>query len=457
MNNALQYVLVLASLSTPLFAQSYSIEDIGTLSTDPAHAVRASGINNRGHVHGENNLPAPPGAGKINGFFWDGHTQVKIQPVSPALAFGGAINDSDQCVGYMTAGGGKLHQYIWENGVTNDIHLGPLNFSRAYDINSAGYIAGTTSEFIPGYFISQFRPFLRDPSGSWIDLGTFGGGGGFTRALNDHQHVVGTAKDALEDSHPFLWIAGAGMINLGSLAGATAPYGIDNYDRIVGLSADSNDNYQPFFWQAGTMTDLGTLDGGAGLEGLANSINDHGFIVGYSDDAAGVQHATIWSPLPGGGYSAPVNLDTLIPSGSGWTLTGAAGINELGEITGTGWLNGNKRAFRLTPVLSQARLSGLHPGISGQASSLFGMGFTPGAPIFIAYGFSSGQIPVPGCPVSLMDIAAPQIFTVLAADADGRLELPIFLPPALMGLTVLVQGVDPINCGVSELLTQTFQ
>ena len=457
MNNAFQYVLVLASLSTPLFAQSYSIENIGTLSTNPAQPVRASGINNRGHVHGENNLPGPGTAVKINGFFWDGHTQVKIQPVSPALAFGGAINDSDQCVGYMSAGGGKLHQYIWENGVTNDIHLGPLNFSRAYDINSAGYIAGTTSELIPGYMISQFRPFLRDPSGSWIDLGTFGGGGGFTRALNDHQHVIGTAKDALENSHPFLWIAGAGMINLGSLAGATAPYAIDNYDRIVGLSADSNDHYQPFFWQAGTMTDLGTLDGGAGLEGLANDINDHGVIVGYSDDAAGVQHATIWSPLPGGGHSAPVNLETLIPPGSGWTLTSAAGINELGEITGTGWLNGNKRAFRLTPVLPQARLSGLHPGISGQASSLFGMGFTPGAPIFIAYGFSSGQTPVPGCPVSLMDIAAPQIFTVLAADADGRLELPIFLPPALMGLTVLVQGVDPINCGVSELLTQTFQ
>ena len=457
MNNAFQYVLVLASLSTPLFAQSYSIENIGTLSTNPAQPVRASGINNRGHVHGENNLPGPGTAVKINGFFWDGHTQVKIQPVSPALAFGGAINDSDQCVGYMSAGGGKLHQYIWENGVTNDIHLGPLNFSRAYDINSAGYIAGTTSELIPGYMISQFRPFLRDPSGSWIDLGTFGGGGGFTRALNDHQHVIGTAKDALENSHPFLWIAGAGMINLGSLAGATAPYAIDNYDRIVGLSADSNDHYQPFFWQAGTMTDLGTLDGGAGLEGLANDINDHGVIVGYSDDAAGVQHATIWSPLPGGGHSAPVNLETLIPPGSGWTLTSAAGINELGEITGTGWLNGNKRAFRLTPVLPQARLSGLQPGISGQASSLFGMGFTPGAPIFIAYGFSSGQTPVPGCPVSFADIAAPQIFTVLAADTDGRLELPIFLPTALMGLTVLVQGVDPINCGVSELLTQTFQ
>ena len=457
MNNAFLCVLGIASLTTPLFAQSYSIENIGTLSSNPTQPVRALGINNRGHVHGENNLPGAGSAVKINGFFWDGHTQVKIQPVSPALAFGGAINDSDQCVGYMSAGGGALHQYVWESGVTHDIHLGPLNFSRAYDINSSGYIAGITSEFIPGYITSQFRPILRDPSGSWTDLGTFGGGSGFTRAVNDHQHVIGTARDASENSHPFLWSAGTGMIALGSLAGATAPYAIDDYDRIVGLSADSAGLYQPFFWQAGAMLDLGTLSGGAGAEGMARDINNHGVIVGNADDAAGVEHATIWSPLPGGGYSAPVELETLIPSGSGWTLFDAAGINELGEITGTGWLNGNKRAFRLTPVLSQARLSGLQPGISGQASSLFGMGFTPGAPIFIAYGVSSGQTPVPGCLGSFADIAAPQIFTVLAADADGRLELPVFLPVSLMGLTVLVQGVDPLNCGVSKLLTQTFQ
>ena len=43
------------------------------------------------------------------------------------------------------------------------------------------------------------------------------------------------------------------------------------------------------------------------------------------------------------------DLNDLIPSGSGWVLTEAEGINEAGRIVGVGWLNGQQRGFLLTP------------------------------------------------------------------------------------------------------------
>jgi len=45
-----------------------------------------------------------------------------------------------------------------------------------------------------------------------------------------------------------------------------------------------------------------------------------------------------------------VDLNTLIPANSGWTLTEAHGINNLGQIAGSGAINREGHAFLLTPV-----------------------------------------------------------------------------------------------------------
>jgi hypothetical protein len=45
-----------------------------------------------------------------------------------------------------------------------------------------------------------------------------------------------------------------------------------------------------------------------------------------------------------------INLNSLVPAGSALHLTGAASINDRGEITGTGVLpNGDVHAFLLRP------------------------------------------------------------------------------------------------------------
>ena len=43
------------------------------------------------------------------------------------------------------------------------------------------------------------------------------------------------------------------------------------------------------------------------------------------------------------------DLNTLLPSGSGWTLLAATGINDLGQIVGYGTYDGNNQGFLLTP------------------------------------------------------------------------------------------------------------
>ena len=439
---------MLAAIVAPLLIQTYTIENVGTLATDPTLPVRARSINNRGHVHGENDLDAPSGFGKTNGFFWDGVTQEKITPLVPALSFAGGMNDLDQCVGYSSAGANKIHGILWENGNTQDIYVGELDFSHANDINASGWVTGTNSKMVPGYFVSQFRSYLSDPQGSWTDLGTFGGGSSFASALNDLNHVVGTARNAQEVTRGYFWTQAGGMVDVGTLGGATAkPNDVNNLDQVVGSARDAGSNDRPFLWQQGTITDLGTLGGSSGD---AKAINDHGDIVGSSKDTSDVDRATLWT----GG--AVIDLNGAIPAGTGWDLTGARDINELGEIAGTGYLNGNRRAYKLTPVLSQPRLSGLQPGIAGRTNRLFGLAFQPGASIFLIFGATQGATPIPGCTSAVADIAAPIIFGLETADGDGRIEHPLVLPAAASGLSILLQGVDATSCTVSELRPQTM-
>ena len=88
------------------------------------------------------------------------------------------------------------------------------------------------------------------------------------------------------------------------------------------------------------MHDLGTL-GGTNSRALA--VNKSGRVVGWSEVTGGETHAFLFSG------SSMKDLNAFTPN-SGWVLQQATGINDGGQIVGTGIHNGNTRGFLLTPV-----------------------------------------------------------------------------------------------------------
>jgi probable HAF family extracellular repeat protein len=442
--------LILAVLAAP--AQGYVLEDLGTLSATPTDGVRAASIDNLGRVHAENDKSAPGGGGlQWRSFLWTSGVRSEILPPVSGSTWSGGSNDAGEVVGYYTAFGAggaalPLHGYIWRAGQPlEDVILGTKGFTRIFDINADGETCGAyLSDDLFG-FVFQNHAFLRLADGSWQDLGTLGGRESRAQALNDRAMITGMARGPADEHHGFLWQAATGMIDLGHLGGTYCdPEDIDNHGRIVGASDDALGATRPFLWEGGVMRDLGTL---GGPDGRAKGINEHGDIVGNAQDAGGVKRAVIW---PHGG--SPMDLNQFVAPGSGWDLTGAAEINELGEISGTGLLHGEQRAYRLSPILPVPRVSGFLPGLTGRVNTVRGLGFTPGATVEVYAGLRTGSTVVP-CG-AVVDIAGARLVGTAVADGEGRIALTRNLPPAASGRTVLLQAVETAGCVVGERLSQ---
>jgi probable HAF family extracellular repeat protein len=149
-----------------------------------------------------------------------------------------------------------------------------------------------------------------------------------------------TVPVAVKPQHAALWENGT-VTDLGTLGGIfSIAKGINDHGRIVGSSTLASGEEHAFLLRDGTMTDLGTL---GGTYSLANQINNHGQAVGLSRIASGELHAFLWEE------GAMTDLNNLIPAGSGWILVEATAINKAGQIAGKGTINGQTRAFLLTP------------------------------------------------------------------------------------------------------------
>jgi probable HAF family extracellular repeat protein len=130
---------------------------------------------------------------------------------------------------------------------------------------------------------------------------------------------------------------------------------INDSNMIAGTTGSSSSTTPVTYSQAfiydydmGNLTVLPILE--EGLRSHAYDINESNEVVGYSESAAG-NHAVLWNDT-----GAITDLHTLM-SAEGWVLTSATAINDNGDITGTGTLNGAAHGF----VLSTGTFSGPPP------------------------------------------------------------------------------------------------
>ncbi|MBX3747153.1 MAG: choice-of-anchor M domain-containing protein [Verrucomicrobiae bacterium] len=272
-------------------------------------------------------------------------TFTPLAPLTSAGAYASGINDAGVVVGWGLDDGGLRRPLMWSNGLATD--LGTLGGDRgeARAVNLAGRVVGQARNAA-----AEPRAFQWTAAGGMTELPmTLGGNRSSASAINDAGLVAGSGRlpDNLTHAVRYDPVSGT-TLDLGTLGGANSfANGINGAGHVVGLSDASDGTFRPFYWSPETgMMDL-FAGGDLGVpSGSAYDINAAGEVVGYggiNDDFD--SHAFVWSA--GAGLR---DLNELVVRMSGLELHGAAGINDAGQITGWGAMNGRRVGYRLSPA-----------------------------------------------------------------------------------------------------------
>ena len=296
-----------------------------------------------------------------------------------SIAYG--INDSGQVVGTAAISNTsyRYHAFLYANGIMSDLGaFSDFSDSVAIAINNNGQIVGYVRD--PTVQHSD-RAFLYS-NGNMINIGTLYNIRGDTHAsgINDSGQVaIGGGYLYSNGTITDLPGSGPGDPNVG-------PADINNSGTVVGSAkyfrGDLLFHYNIYTYSNGIVTNLGTPLGYSDINySHPSAINNNGQIVGYVGGYGLSEHAFLysngtWQDLgsnirandindegqivlsPASGNSAFLysngatqNLNALITPSSGWHLSSATAINNVGQIVGRG-INPTRQshAFLLTPV-----------------------------------------------------------------------------------------------------------
>jgi probable HAF family extracellular repeat protein len=307
----------------------------------------AGSINARGWTAGQsgNGLIDPLlGIPEGRAVLWKNGQIMDLGTLGGNLSLGIYVNDAGQVVGIsdnavpdpfsLFGNGVQLRTFLWEDGVIQDI--GTLGGPDALPGSSC---SGQPRDVIAGLSYTSFTPnastgvptvdtFLWK-NGKMIDLGNLGGTmAGLGPCVNHRGQVINESTlpgDLV--SHAFIWEDGA-MTDLGTLGGNNSEAIWINDAGVVVGSADlpGSQIHDAVVWTNGKIHDLGTVAGDPCSRG--RGLNASGQVVGGSSDCRNFLQAFVWKEEGG----PMLDLNRLIPPGSGWQLTNAFNINDRGEI-----------------------------------------------------------------------------------------------------------------------------
>jgi len=323
----------------------YRIIDVGTLG---GSFSRALAINNKGQVVGESLTPPRQ---DLHAFVWTGGVIHEIAPgvfgdpnaYSRAVAItnnGKVLGDFDPDL----APGDLARVFVYD--VNSQSLTFPLNPGFASDMNDAGQILAdqvVNNGFLDSIIIG----------GGGTDLGALCGapcGGLFSgKEMNAAGSVVGGPAQPPNFQTGYLFRSGLGFTQLTNSAGFYG-HALNDANQIAGTVTVQTQ----FF---GVRTRAALRDPGGNVQSFpafntfgdaeVTAINNLGQIVGTEHDISFLTPFLIENGVI-------VNLNTLLPAGSGWQLREARDINDRGEIVGRGTINGEEHAFLLTPLVCSA-------------------------------------------------------------------------------------------------------
>jgi probable HAF family extracellular repeat protein len=322
---------VMVTLAPHYEELQYTIANLGSLSSNSSYPA---GINDRGEVAG---YYCTDSRAKRAFLYRDG-AMADLGTLGGNEACARDINNSGQVVGEARNAEGDWRAFLWDsvNGMRDLGSLGGAT-STAYAINESGQVVGYSQ-------VGSAQHAFVYADGVMSDLGTRGYHQSGAFDLNDQAQVVGILMAESDEASAFIYDDGI-LTDLGSplLSGSQA-WVINDAGLLAGHSWGPGGDYRSFLYAAGTVVDLGTLDGFP--KTYVYGINDSGQLVGSVTDATGtVSHAFVYT----GGVL--LDLNDLLVSGHGWEyLTAAYAVNSGGQIAGYGRINGQYRAFLLTPV-----------------------------------------------------------------------------------------------------------
>jgi len=267
-----------------------TVLDLGTLGGTQSLAWS---VNSSGDVVG---WAYPPGVDRQRAFLWRAGSMIDLGTLGGERSDAHAINDAGLVVGFAFNGDGHERPYWWKNGVMHDMGTLGGTGGDALGVNAAGDIVGWAS--LPGD--DESHAFLAKPGGPLYDLGTLGGPASYGWAINDLVHVCGWSmiQDNVPDSRGFIWADGI-MKSLGTLGGIySSAYGMNNLDEVVGNSTRPDWVQVAFLWRDDEMIDLNSLlpPGTGWLLTDAYFIDDHEVIVGVGKRPDGKTRAYMLTP-----------------------------------------------------------------------------------------------------------------------------------------------------------------
>ena len=238
------------------------------------------------------------------------------------------VNNSGHVTGVVYDRAFNEHRaFTFVNGI---LSLLPGEQAHAYNISDSDEVVGAS--LLPG------RTITGPVSWSRNTIRSFGGCcGGSAKRVNKNGEAIGDVYDDNGRYHAFLWTASRGLQPIGPPNRYSTAIAINAQGHVV-VQAFS----EVFLFADGRLT---RLDLSPRYPSQPRAINHCDVIVGSFGPFADAERAFIWEKS--GGFR---DLNTHIPSDSGWKLESAASINDNGEIVGRGDYKGNDdTGFLLIP------------------------------------------------------------------------------------------------------------